>query len=233
MISGDDELPTNVDHAYVATYSLDSLPPECLSGDPIKPLRHVDDQGTVSHYALQPLLYCVLLILVVECFERFSFYSICYTLTMYLTGVYDPDWNAELTSVDAASFVAIATAIAYTSTFIGATLADAVCGEYVSILVGALGLYVPGLLLLALTTVPYLLGDTFNHYVLTVALLLFWPLGTVSAPKKRNCIPPWKEFSFWNANHIVFGNLNLFRELSRVSSMFLVPNSSIPCYNLH
>jgi len=46
--------------------------------------------------------------------------------------------------------------------------------------VGALGLYIPGLLLLALTTVPYLLGDHFNHYALSAALLFLWPLGTVS-----------------------------------------------------
>lgn len=126
----------------------------------------------------KPLFYCVLLILAVECFEKFSFYSICYTQTMYLTGVYNADWNAGLTSVDAASFVAISTAVAYTTTFVGATLADGVWGEYTTILVGALGLYIPGLLLLALTTVPYLLGQEFNHALLSLALLLLWPLGT-------------------------------------------------------
>jgi POT family proton-dependent oligopeptide transporter len=83
-----------------------------------------------------------------------------------------------MTSVDAASFVAISTAIAYTTTFIGATLADKVWGEYVSIIAGACGLYIPGLLLLALTTVPYLLGETFDTTALTVALLFMWPLGT-------------------------------------------------------
>ena len=170
----DDELPCNVDKKEM----LELLPPECKSGDPKRPLRHVDDRGQVSHYALQPLFYCVLLILAVECFERFSFYSICYTQTMYLTGVYNADWNAGLTSVDAASFVAISTAVAYTTTFVGATLADVVWGEYTTILVGALGLYIPGLLLLALTTVPYLLGQEFNHTLLSLALLLLWPLGT-------------------------------------------------------
>ena len=173
-LENDDELPCNVDDAAM----LDQLPDECLSGDPKRPLRHVDDQGYESHYALQPLFYCVVLILAVECFERFSFYSICYTQTMYLTGVYNPDWNAGFTSVDAASFVAISTAIAYTTTFIGATLADVVFGEYKSILIGALGLYIPGLLLLALTTVPYLLGDEFNTKLLSLALLVLWPLGT-------------------------------------------------------
>jgi len=172
----DDELPSNVDNIAM----LDALPEECLSGDPLRPLRHVDDLGVVSHYALRPLRYCVLLILAVECFERFSFYSICYTQTMYLTGVYNEDWNAGYTSVDAASFVAVSTALAYSATFVGATLADGVLGEYNAILVGALGLYIPGLLLLALTTVPYLLGDHFNHYALSAALLFLWPLGTVS-----------------------------------------------------
>ena len=69
-------------------------------------------------------------------------------------------------------------AIAYTAPFIGAILADSVLGDYTSILVGSLVFYIPGLLLIALTTVPYLLGDTFNTTALKLGLLFLWPIGT-------------------------------------------------------
>lgn len=67
----DDELPTNVE----TREQLALLPPECLSGDKERPLRHVDDQGNVYHYALKPMTFSVVRILMVELFERFSFYG--------------------------------------------------------------------------------------------------------------------------------------------------------------
>lgn len=170
----DDELPTNVERSE----QLALLPPECLSGDKERPLRHVDDQGNVYHYALKPMSYSVIRILMVELLERFSFYGIYYTLTLYLTGVYNEDWNAGLTSVDAASYVSISTAVAYSTPFVGAMLADVVLGDYKSILFGALGLYLPGLILVTLTTIPGLLGETFNTVALSIAVLFLWPMGT-------------------------------------------------------
>lgn len=67
----DDELPTNVE----TTQQLKLLPEECLSGDEQRPLRHVDDQGNVYFYSLKPMQYSVVLILMVELLERFSFYG--------------------------------------------------------------------------------------------------------------------------------------------------------------
>jgi len=67
----DDELPTNVQEKE----QLALLPPECLSGDKERPLRHVDDQGNVYHYSLKPMTYAAVLILSVELLERFSFYG--------------------------------------------------------------------------------------------------------------------------------------------------------------
>jgi POT family proton-dependent oligopeptide transporter len=43
---------------------------------------------------------------------------------------------------------------------------------------GILCFYLPGLVLIAMTTVPGLLGDTFNKTALSVGLLGLWPLGT-------------------------------------------------------
>ena len=104
--------------------------------------------------------------------------GIFFTLTLYVTGVYDEDWNAGLTSVDAASFVSMSTAVAYSTPFVGAILADVILGDYKSIIVGALGLYLPGIVLVTLTTIPYLLGDSFNSMALSIAVLFLWPMGT-------------------------------------------------------
>lgn len=77
----DDELPNNVTSAE----QLGDLPPECLSGDKEKPLRHVDEEGNVFHYALKPMFYSVVFILMVELLERFCFYGVNYTQTAYLS----------------------------------------------------------------------------------------------------------------------------------------------------
>jgi len=169
----DEDLPTDVDRMEQLTL----LPTECQSGNPSRPLRHVDDQGQAYTYRLQPMSI-IMLILIVETIERFAYYGVYYTQTLYLTGVYNEDWNAGFTSVQAASFVSASTAVAYTTPFIGALLADVVLGDYHAILWGATLLYLPGLLLVALTTVPHLLGEEFNRTVLRIAVLFLWPLGT-------------------------------------------------------
>jgi hypothetical protein len=170
----DDDLPSNVSEES----QLAVLPQECLSGDKERPLRHVDDLGNAYWYSLSPMRYSVIFILMVELFERFSFYSICYTLTLFLTGAFDEDWNAGFTSVKAASYVSVSTLVAYSTPFVGAFFADSIFGDYKSLLVGLLCFYVPGVALIALTTVPYLLGDEFNESLLTLGILVLWPLGT-------------------------------------------------------
>ncbi|KAL3925937.1 MAG: hypothetical protein SGILL_000080 [Bacillariaceae sp.] len=122
--------------------------------------------------------YSVINILMVEMFERFSFYSICYTMTLFLTGAYDEDWNAGFGSVKAASFVSVSTMVAYSTPFVGAFLADSMLGDYKSILLGLLVFYVPGVALIMLSTIPHLLGDEFNDNLLTLAVLCMWPMGT-------------------------------------------------------
>jgi dipeptide/tripeptide permease len=169
---------TDVPNNVSTKEQLKLLPPEFLSGDEDRPLRHVDDRDSEFRYSLNPMSYAVLFILSVELFERFSFYAINYTQTSYLTGAYNEDWNAEMTAVDAASFVSISNAVAYTAPFVGAFLADAVFGDYWTIITGAIGLYIPGLVLIAMTAVPHLLGESFNRSVLAFGLLFLWPLGT-------------------------------------------------------
>ena len=189
----DDDLPTNIHQES----QLSSLPEECLSDDKERPLRHVDDLGNSYKYSLSPMLYSVINILMVEMFERFSFYSICYTMTLFLTGAYNEDWNAGFGSVKAASFVSVSTMVAYSTPFVGAFLADSLLGDYKSILLGLLVFYIPGVLIIMLTTVPHLLGDEFNDKLLTLAVLCMWPMGTgiVKSIVNGECLNiSWKKF---------------------------------------
>lgn len=169
-----DELPNNVNRSS----QLALLPPECLSGDKERPLRHVDEHDNECRYALRPMFYSVIFILLVELLERFSFYGINYTQTSYLTGAYDRNWNAHMEAISASSYVAISVAVAYTTPFLGAFLADSLLGDYWAILVGSICFYLPGLLLIAFTTIPGMLGTEFNRGALATGLLFLWPFGT-------------------------------------------------------
>lgn len=170
----DEDLPTNVS----TPEHLAEIPDFCLSGNSERPLRHVNEKGDVCTYALQPMFYSVIFILLVELLERFSFYGIQYTQTSFLTGAYDRSWNAGMTAVGASSYVSISTAIAYSMPFVGAYLADSLLGDYWAVLFGAIVLYIPGLVLIVLSSVPGLLGETFNRGALALGLLVLWPTGT-------------------------------------------------------
>ena len=181
----DDDLPTNVSEES----QLSRLPKECLAifsdnSDNVddhktrRPLRHVDDSGNEYFYSLKPMQYSVVFILLVELFERFAFYGINYTQTLFLTGAYNKDWNAGFASVEASSFVSASTMIAYTTPFVGAYFSDSLFGDYKSLMVGLLFFYIPGVSLIVLTTIPKFLGDEFNNTLLTIGFLFLWPLGT-------------------------------------------------------
>lgn len=163
----------------VSTEAQLALIPDTFKSDGThhKPLKHVDeDTNEVFTYALQPMRYAVGFILLVELMERFSYYGIIFTETSYLTGVYDHDWNAGMTALEASSYVSMGVAMAYTSPFCGALLADVFLGYYWSIVVGCICFYIPGLLLIMSTTIPY--GRDFNRLALSFGLLLLWPVGT-------------------------------------------------------
>jgi dipeptide/tripeptide permease len=68
--------------------------------------------------------------------------------------------------------------VAYTTPFLGALLADNILGEYITIFIGSVLCYIPGLLLIALTTIPNFLGRDFNASAVQWGLLVLWPIGT-------------------------------------------------------
>jgi hypothetical protein len=206
----DADLPTNVDDEA----QLDGLPDECRSfTNPGRPLRHVDLHGIESTYVMRPFSV-VWLILIVEAMERFAYYGVFYTQTLYLTGVYDDNWNAGLSSIEAASYVSLSTAVAYSTPFLGAYLADAVLGDYWTIAIAGTALYLPGLALMALTSVPDLLGSTFNRSALCLALFVLWPAGAGSI---KSCVN-------------IFGARRTlqFRSIDRYNDIMLTKSHTLP-----
>jgi POT family proton-dependent oligopeptide transporter len=144
--------------------------------DKYRPLLHTDANGNLYTYALNPLAYSVFLILVLELLERFSFYGLYMTQTNYLTGSYNEDWSPHMSSMDAASLISISTAVAYTVPFVGGMLADRYLGDYETILVGVVFFYLPGLFVIASSSVPtwWLGAESFNVEAYKRALLFLW-----------------------------------------------------------
>ena len=56
-------------------------------------------------------------------------------------------------------------------------MADGFIGDYWNIIFGTGFLYIPGLVLIALVSYPYVLGDTYNMGVLKVGMLVLYPIG--------------------------------------------------------
>jgi len=171
------DLTESVESDINSEEKLAAVPDKYLSNDSKRPLLLVNADGSQSKYALNPLLYCVLFILVIELLERFSYYGLLNSQLEYLVGGYNPEWSANMTSVDASSFVSGSVALGMTAPFIGGVLADGVFGDFWGIIFGTSCLYIPGLLIIALCSYPYLLGNSFDVNALRAGMLVLWPLG--------------------------------------------------------
>jgi len=167
------ELPNDVrTHDQLAL-----LPEKYLSSDPKRPLLLTTSKGEKFTYALRPLLYSVMAILIIEAMERMSFYSINNTEANYLTGKYSPNWNPNMSVNSASQFMSGANALTYTVPLLGGILADGVFGDYWSIVLGVSLFYIPGYILTWLTTFPDLFGTTFNSSILRAGSLVLIPVG--------------------------------------------------------
>lgn len=157
---------------------MEDLPEVFLSQDPQRPLLYTDSYcGSKYKYALKPMLYSTGFVLLLEVLERFSYYGLENIQTAFLVGHYSPDWNANRTAVEASSYVSGSAAVAYSMPFVGGIIADGILGDYWTILMGMLVFYIPGLLLLALSTIPYLLGPVFNLSALKAGMIVLYPVG--------------------------------------------------------
>ena len=92
------QLSESVDTDVNTKEKLASVPEKYLSNDPTQPLLQRNADGSEQKYALNPLFYCVLFILIIELLERFSYYGLSNSQFEYLVGGYDKDWNANMTS---------------------------------------------------------------------------------------------------------------------------------------
>lgn len=158
------------------------------SSDPptMRPVIVVGTEKELQHhhhhpYALQPLSHSAWYLLLLKLLEGFAYYGIVNTQTNYLMGNYqlDSSKNAAgvMSAVQASSLVSGGSAVACAAPFLGGMLADAILGDYWCILLATMILYVPGLLLIALTTVPDLLGPKFYPISLIIGMLILFPLG--------------------------------------------------------
>ena len=92
-------------------------------------------------------------------------------------GEYSKTWWPGFSSVEASTFTSASVAITYTSPFLGGMLADGLLGDYWEIVLGIMLLYLPGLIVIALTAFPYLLGDEFPTSSLYAGFVVLMPLG--------------------------------------------------------
>ena len=157
---------------------LTEVPGEYLSGDAIRPLVSRDKAGNEFTHVLRPT-FSVMCIVMMEVMDELSYYGIVGTFVLYLEGMYPAHfWSAGMTTIQGGQLVSTSIAIMFTTPFIMAIIADSFIGNYLTILICSLCLYLPGLLLIALTAYPNLLGNTFPTGVLTTAMLGIIPLGS-------------------------------------------------------
>ncbi|GBG25278.1 Protein NRT1/ PTR FAMILY 8.4 [Hondaea fermentalgiana] len=172
VVSPESDLPDNVD----SEDALAEVPRKYLSNLAKRPLLLVDASGDAHTYMLRPWS-CVVLILLMELLERLSFYGINFTQTAYLTGTYGP-WSPELTSTEASSWVMTSTAVAYSIPFLGAIISDGFLGNYKTILLFSVAVYIPGLLIIALCTNESLFpSGVYPTSLLAAGLLGLYPIG--------------------------------------------------------
>ena len=171
--AGEEEVFDNVQ----CEEDLARVPAEFLSGDAKRPLLSRDEVGHTYMHVLKPLFYSVCFILLVELLERLAYYGVVFTQLSYLSGHYDPAWSANMTSVEASAFVGSSVAITYTMPFVGAIVADSLLGNFLTILLFSLVFYLPGLLMIALSSVPGLVSATFPMAMVTWAMLCLYPMG--------------------------------------------------------
>ncbi len=171
--AGEEEVFDNVQ----SEEDLARVPVEFLSDDAKRPLLSRDEAGHKYKHVLKPLFYSVCFILLVELLERLAYYGVVFTQLSYLSGHYDAAWSANMTSVEASAFVGSSVAITYTMPFVGAIVADSLLGNFWTILLFSLAFYLPGLILIALSSYPGLVSATFPMTMVQVAMLALYPMG--------------------------------------------------------
>ena len=181
-LPNNNDLPNDVSSSTQLAY----LPDKFLSDDKNRPLKYIytinkdteNEQHIDLKYALKPILYSVVFILLFQALEPLAFYGIVTTETQYLLGSYNKlSWGPSLSASQASTFESITQGVAFSAPLIGGIIADGLLGDFNTIIMSVTCLYLPGLLLIALTTFPGILGSDFNYAALKASLLVLMPIG--------------------------------------------------------
>jgi hypothetical protein len=127
-------------------------------------------------YAHRPMWYGVIFLLLYQVPESFADLAIATTETELLLGAYQPSFSPHLSAGKATTYTNISIGVKYVAPIFGGIIADGFLGDYYTIICAGL-LYIPGLLLISLSTFPALLGATFNITALGAGLFVLQPLG--------------------------------------------------------
>lgn len=134
-----------------------------------------------SAYADNPLTYSIGFILFLDFMERFAFNGVIFTMPGYLTGYYEPYWNPNYAPFEANSYIATFQGIGFVTPFIAAFVADCLVGDYWAINLFTGLCYIPGILLIAVSAIPYSeQRDDFPLKQLKLGTHILFPLGFVS-----------------------------------------------------
>jgi hypothetical protein len=95
-----------------------------------------------------------------------------------LPGYYNPNWNPGFSSSKAYTFISGMQALQGTLPFIIAAFADICAGDFWTLAILLCVFFVPGVLLIFLTSVPFLLGETFPLDIFRVGMQILYTVGS-------------------------------------------------------
>jgi hypothetical protein len=95
-----------------------------------------------------------------------------------LPGYYNPNWYPGFSSSEANTFISSTQALQSSLPFIIAAFADMCAGDFWTLAILLCVFFVPGLLLIFLSAVPFLLGETFPIKILQIGMQILYTVGS-------------------------------------------------------
>ncbi|KAL3771993.1 hypothetical protein ACHAW5_002223 [Stephanodiscus triporus] len=125
-----------------------------------------------------PMVHCVWILLILRAIERSIFMGILYINPGFLTGYYNPIWNPGFSSSKANVFISSTQALQSSLPFIIAAFADMCAGDFWTLAILLCVFFIPGVLLIFFSAVPFLLGETFPLEILRAGMQIFYTVGS-------------------------------------------------------
>ncbi|KAL3770088.1 hypothetical protein ACHAW5_003464 [Stephanodiscus triporus] len=135
--------------------------------------------GKISYqFHENPMVRCVWILLILRAIERSIFFGLLFINPGFLTGYYNPNWNPGFTSSKANTFISSTQALQSSLPFIIAAFADICAGDFWTLAILLCVFFVPGVLLVFLSAVPFLLGETFPIKILRIGMQILYTVGS-------------------------------------------------------